>query len=78
MPITQGTTANGNWYWIGFWISWVLVFLGSWVYCISEYGYLLGVGLGWLPSAIVASVAALLWPVILIAVAVVVAYVMKH
>ena len=75
IPISEDTTASGIW--IGFWISWLLVFLGSWAYCISEYGYLLGVGLGWLPSAIVASVVAL-WPASLIAVAVIVAYVMKH
>lgn len=31
-----------------------IVFIGSYVYCILEYGYLFGVGLGWLPSGIVA------------------------
>lgn len=31
----------------------VMAFLASWVYCIFEYGFLLGVGAGWLPSAIV-------------------------
>jgi hypothetical protein len=45
---------------------WVVTFLGSWIYCISAYGSLFGVGLGWLPSIFVASVAALLWPLILI------------
>lgn len=33
-----------------------LSFIGSWIYCISEYGYLLGFGLGWLPSAILAAI----------------------
>lgn len=51
-------------YKVGAAISWVIVFLGSWAYCVAEYGFLIGVGLGWLPSAIVASIAAILWPVI--------------
>lgn len=32
-------------------------FVGSWAYCIVKYGYLIGVGLGWLPSLIVAYLA---------------------
>lgn len=51
-------------YWIVFWIIWAPIFLGSWAYCVWEYGYLLGVGLGWLPSVIVATVIAWLWPLI--------------
>lgn len=31
-----------------------IAFVGSWIYCVSEYGYLLGFGLGWLPSIILA------------------------
>ena len=54
-------------YWIGYVISWIFIFLGSWIYCISEYGFLLGVGLGWLPSAIAATVASLLWPLYVLA-----------
>lgn len=45
--------------------SWI-VFIGSWIYCIAEYGFLFGVGLGWLPSLIVAVIAGLLWPLICI------------
>lgn len=44
-------------------LVWFAVFIGSWIYCIAHYGFLFGVGLGWLPSIIVASVAAALWPV---------------
>ena len=46
----------------------ILVFIGTWIWCIAEYGFLLGVGLGWLPSAITAFFAGLLWPFILLAV----------
>jgi hypothetical protein len=42
----------------------VVTFFGSWVYCIAHYGYLLGVGLGWLPSLIVAALAAAVWPLL--------------
>jgi hypothetical protein len=45
-------------------ITALVVFFGSWIYCIAEYGYLMGVGLGWLPSVIVAVIATLLWPLL--------------
>jgi hypothetical protein len=54
-----------KWYVIGSRITWFIVFFGSWIYCISAYGYLLGLGLGWLPSYIVAFVVALAWPFLL-------------
>jgi hypothetical protein len=41
-----------------------IVFIGAWIYCIATYGFLLGVGLGWLPSLIVAVIAGLLWRII--------------
>jgi hypothetical protein len=44
-----------------------VVFLGSWIYCALTYGFILGVGLGWLPSFVCAVVAAVfmkwLWPI---------------
>lgn len=59
-------------------LVWVLVFVGTWIGCIVNYGFLLGVGLGWLPAAIVATISALLWPLALIAIAVVVFLVYRH
>jgi hypothetical protein len=49
----------------------LITFVSSWIYCIAAYGFLLGVGLGWLPSLIVAAFAyfltVLLWgPIALI------------
>ena len=52
-------------YGAGGYITFWLVFIISWIYCVSEYGFLLGVGLGWLPSAIVGAIAAFLWPLLL-------------
>lgn len=49
-----------------------LTFIGTWIFCIYEYGFLLGVGLGWLASLITAvfvwGVICLTWPVLLLAV----------
>ena len=42
-----------------------IVFVVSWIYCIVQYGYLLGVGLGWLPSLIVCFIARYMWDFIL-------------
>ena len=53
-------------YRVGFYITWILVFLGCWIYCIATYGFLWGVGLGWLPSGIVATIAAVLLPLLAI------------
>ncbi|HDS1649000.1 TPA: hypothetical protein QEL68_000696 [Stenotrophomonas maltophilia] len=58
---------SGCWYWAGYWLSWALIFIGTWIYCIAEYGFLLGVGLGWLPSGIVATIVSFFWPLILLA-----------
>ena len=48
----------------------LIAFFGSWFYCVSEYGYLFGFGLGWLPSlilaAIVFAVVRYLWPIIIL------------
>jgi hypothetical protein len=52
---------------VGYITGWITFFV-SYIYCIAEYGFLLGVGLGWLPSMIVAFIAGLLWPVIALAI----------
>lgn len=31
-----------------------VTFIGSWIYCMSVYGFLFGFGLGWIPSIILA------------------------
>jgi hypothetical protein len=49
-------------YKVGTIITWFLIFIGSYIYCIAAYGFLLGVGLGWLPSLIVASIFCWFWP----------------
>jgi len=61
--------------------SWLAVtggiaFFVSWGYCVAEYGFLLGLGLGWLPSIFVAFLAAIFWPFLLMAVVLFVAVLM--
>ena len=51
----------------------LIAFLGGWWYCAATYGFLLGFGLGWLPSIILAAIIffaiMLLWGPILLVVA---------
>ena len=53
-------------------LTFPVVFIGCYIYCIATYGFLLGLGLGWLPSgicaAIAAAVVAVAWPLILAAI----------
>jgi hypothetical protein len=51
---------------IGVLITGFITFIVTWIYCIATYGFLLGVGLGWLPSIIVAYIVGYLWPLILV------------
>ena len=43
-----------------------LVFLASWAYCTVTYGFLLGFGLGWLPSIFLAFLLAIFCPYLVI------------
>jgi hypothetical protein len=50
-----------------------IAFVASYWYCIDTYGYLLGFGLGWLPSAILFNVThwvvVYVWPLLFVGVA---------
>lgn len=49
-----------------------LTFIGCYLYCIAAYGFLFGLGLGWMPSLIAAFIAGnlafLFWPLLLVAI----------
>ena len=68
----------GSVYLVGYWITWALVFVGCWIYCIASYGFLLGVGLGWLPSGIAAFVISIFWPLILLLAIALILYIAAH
>jgi hypothetical protein len=48
----------------------VITFIATWIYCVTTYGFVLGVGLGWFPAAICAAVigwlVAIFWGVALL------------
>lgn len=50
-------------------IAIILTFIGSWIYCMEEYGFLLGFGLGWLPSLLLAVLVSRVWPLVLLVLA---------
>ena len=51
-------------YAVGYAITAFITFIICYIYCIATYGFLLGVGLGWLPSGIVARIVGFLWPLV--------------
>ena len=54
-------------YWVGRLWAMGIIFIGAWIYCIVAYGFLMGVGLGWLPAGITAFVLSFLWPLFVLA-----------
>ena len=60
-------TSGGDVYVVISWIVAILTFLGGWAYCTITYGFLFGLGLGWLPSAILAATTGFVWPLLLLA-----------
>jgi hypothetical protein len=56
----------GDIYYTGRTITGIITFIVSYIYCIASYGFLFGLGLGWIPSLIVAFIAGFLWPLIAI------------
>ena len=55
-------------YKIGYWITSVLTFFICWIYAIASYGFFLGLGLGWIPSIVIAVIVGALWPLAVLAV----------
>lgn len=60
------TTSEKNYYKIGFWITAVITFIVCWIYAIASWGFLLGVGLGWIPSLFIAVIAGFIWPLLVL------------
>lgn len=58
-------------YQIGFWITWVLVFLVVWIGCAADGG-IIGFCLGWIPAIIIAFISAFLWPLLALAIFVII------
>jgi hypothetical protein len=48
----------------GYAITAFITFVACWIYAVAKYGFLIGVGLGWIPSLIVAAIAGAIWPLL--------------
>jgi hypothetical protein len=59
------------WQWISS-LIFLLVFLGCWVAAVVKWGFLLGAAFGWVPALIIAVFAAFLWPLVPVALVLVV------
>ena len=62
----------GEVYGIGFWITAVLTFIISWIYCIGTYGFLMGGAIGWIPSIILAAIIGAIWPLLLVGIVIII------
>ena len=60
------------------WITRIGLFFGLWAYCTSAYGFLFGLGLGWLPAGITAAIVGLvmvpMWGIVAIVILIIAAY----
>ncbi len=54
----------------------VAVFAGGWIYAISEWGWFLGLGLGWLPAFFIAVIAWFLFYIVVVVAVVILLVVM--
>ena len=64
------------WYVTGYLIAWVISFFGFWIYAVAEYGFFLGITLGWIPALIAATIVSFFWPIAALAVVVLVAVIL--
>ena len=60
----QSVSLDSNVYEIGFGITAIITFIGCWIYAIASWGFLLGVGMGWIPSFFIAVIVGFLWPLV--------------
>lgn len=65
-----------DWYGIGAYITGAIVFFGTWIVCSLTYGFL-GFALGWMPAIILAGIVGMLWPLAVLLLLVVAAFVWK-
>ena len=61
---SKSTDTYSNIYKIGFFITAVIAFIACWIYAIVSWGFLIGVGMGWIPSVFIALIAGFIWPLI--------------
>ena len=65
---------KGTTYVFGAWITGLIVFLGVWLYALSEWGFLFGLIFGWIPALIAGVVMGFLWPIVAVSVIIIAVY----
>jgi hypothetical protein len=62
---SKDTKSNWEgWYYLGVFISAILIFLGVWIYAMNDWGFLIGIMFGWIPALIAGIVGGFLWPIL--------------
>ena len=54
----------GDLYFKGRFISGIIIFVVSWIYAVIHYGLFIGIGLGWIPSLVIAFIGSFIWPLL--------------
>lgn len=57
---------DGGWYPAGAVITGFIIFVGVWIYALTEWGLLFGLIFGWIPALIAAVIGGFAWPLIAI------------
>ena len=52
-------------YQLGFAITGGITFLGVWAFACFQWGFLVGLAIGWLPALIAGAIVGALWPILL-------------
>jgi hypothetical protein len=56
----------------------IVIFGGVWIYAISQWGFLLGLGFGWIPALIAAYIGGFLWPLVVGVVAIYILFIIGN
>ena len=64
--IGRGGFDYRGYYMIGFLITAIICFILSWIYAAVSWGFLIGLGLGWIPSIFIGIIAGAIWPLLVL------------
>ena len=56
----------------------IIVFIGVWIYAIAQWGFLLGIMVGWIPAMITAYIAGFLWPLLAVVIVLFIGFILMN
>lgn len=59
--MAKQTDRNLDWYWGVALLVGIVIFIGVWIYSITQWGFLIGITIGWLPAIIAGFIGGILW-----------------